>query len=168
MRKIPDSLLWDAIGQAAVPVKSPSDFSAEIWEAVAHLKAATAEKHGVKEAWQRLRSIVDRQMDDGNSGVLDELAKAQSRAEVETARRWTIKQDAREPVNMTQGRLKNIPREPALLEMLWAIVRLQRDMERAPTRREILDAVGKSRIGGYDETSLSKHLTRLGWNDLLS
>jgi hypothetical protein len=47
--------------------------------------------------------------------------------------------------------------------MIDAIMNLQEDSRRAPTRQEILDAIDSP----IDETELSRQLTRLGWNDLI-
>jgi hypothetical protein len=168
MKKIPNELLWQACAEAAVPVKKLTAQSVDVWRAVADLKAALQNRHGEKEAFKRLQTVMGDAFADGAHKVLEEVAKAQEKSMVRTTRAWSIRQEGREEIEITRGTLTNAPRARVTLAIAQAILQLQDSTERAPTRREILDVAGKSLENGLDETELSSQLTKLGWNDMLS
>lgn len=165
MRPIPRELLDAAEAAASVPVKKIGTHTAEIFAAVADIKAAEKLGEDMVPAWQRLRETVDRAAAAGDAAALDDMQKALKNLRVASTH-VQIKTGNKE-LEITTGRMLNAPLRPVTLALVKAIRDFQFDRDRAPDRQEILDGMAKLLPEGIDESELSRQLTRLGWNHLI-
>ncbi len=163
MKKIPHDMLVLARRDASTPARSVNKHTEEIFRLVADIVAFQKSRQNPTPAWDKLKCVLDQAMADSDYTALDDLAKAWKNTEVKA---WIFSSKAADGTLTpfyTSGQIVNSPRSPITVAMIDAIMNLQEDSRRAPTRQEILDAIDSP----IDETELSRQLTRLGWNDLI-
>lgn len=166
---IPKNKLFLAYAEAALPVKKITRDSVALWEAVANLKIAGKSGVNVDDAKVALqRAMIDALDGTDHQTVMDEIAKAQTKSEVKVDRVFTVTREGRTVAKFARGSLLNKPRSPITMAIVETVLNIQGRTERAPTRQEIIKALETIKDGGIDDSELSRQLTRLGWNDLLS
>jgi hypothetical protein len=165
MKRIPESLLRKVEAEAKPPVKKVGTYTAEIFAAVADIKAAEKLGKDMSPAWMRLREIIDEAASHGDATAFEDMQKALKNLNV-AASHFTIR-SGEQQWEITSGRMLNPPIRPVTVALVKAIRDFQFDRNRAPDRQEILTAMNKILENGIDETELSRQLTRLGWNELI-
>lgn len=166
---IPEELLWSLEARYSAPVKTElDDQSALIWSAVADLKGwiiGGADPHSLRYiAWKKIADTLAGGVEEMNSKVFDEFAKAWVQLDIEKIPK---KKSAKSEINAWDTKLytsiqnlipapqKNPPQNARKLRLLDSIFSLQRRLKRSPTRLEIEN---HSKINKNDVAKLIKEM----------
>jgi hypothetical protein len=152
-------------------VRKVTETTLAVFYAAGGIIAARRAGTDASQAWGGLREVLDEAVKSGDLTAFDEMAKAWEKfteTPPESITATVTFPGGEPPIVITHGEWRWIPKAAVTVAMIDAIDRLQSRMNRAPDRQEILKEVGKILPGGMDDTELSRQLTRLGWNDMLS
>lgn len=171
MKPIPEKDLAKAELDVSIPVKKNKlgTYTASIAQAVANFKAA--ERYGnemvLAERWNEINNLINEAVMAGDTSALDDLAKFRNPLKPLSSESFRLKlKDGKNLIDISWGEITSPARQPVTVIMIESIRSIQNRINRAPTRREIADEMAE-RIA-IDDTEISRQLTRLGWNDLIT
>jgi hypothetical protein len=159
-RLIPQEDIEAAHWFASLPVTKVGRFTVRIYKAVAHIEAARQMGRRSSANMRELGAILIEPA--GSPGVLDEIVRAKKILDV--IPRDRKRSGIGDLLNAPAAGIRNKSKRPITLQFVEAVDQLQKELDRRPTRAEIIARIG---LESFSEGECTRQVKRLGWEEVL-